>query len=253
MDDWRKILQEWYPDLERQAYFVPPVVISRIPFDSTPFAGHSILVPNVSGTSNRISQKPSTSNLQTPVPAISPTASRLWTEPDTQPIKVQESDTRDDIAQQKVLSCFHELALKKKEVMFVISQLNFSDYLGMSNYSQEAQHFLRPGHLNINANRQGDFDILIIHRHYGILIGEIKSIDPNQCRDLNLSQCDIDKKISERLNKAIDQLNKSENVVRELSKDLEPNLRILKTLIFPYLQSNDLHRLLKSDQKIEQV
>ena len=60
--------------------------------------------------------------------------------------------------------------------MFVISQLNFGDYLNEPCYSAAASLLPRPIDLKSQHKHRGDFDVLLLHRRYGVLVGEVKSI-----------------------------------------------------------------------------
>lgn len=227
---WRDCIRAWYPDYETKTYFVPPVVITRIPFDVVTVAGQSVLVPQCNPVQASAVQSSSTQ------------------------VKVQrvlECDTRDDLALQRVLLSLRELVSEQSEPMFVISQLQFSGYLGEPCYAAAVKQFLRPQNLP-KDHRQGDFDILVIHRHYGIITGEIKSVLSNQ-QQLQLSQPDVDRVVTDRVRNAIKQLNKSEVVLREITKDLDPNLAIRKLLILPYVTADILTRVVSSDEHLKQV
>ena len=57
---------------------------------------------------------------------------------------LQEIDVRDDRSQRRVLDALHELSEAHREVMFVISQLSFGDYLNKPTYSASAATFPDP-------------------------------------------------------------------------------------------------------------
>nr|KAG5696372.1 hypothetical protein BaRGS_028367 [Batillaria attramentaria] len=89
-----------------------------------------------------------------------------------------DSDVRDDAAQQHVLYCLRELADDLKQALFVLSQINFGDYLGSPCYSAAAKLFPRPTDLTLKKQQldRGDFDVIVISRYHGLLAGEIKAI-----------------------------------------------------------------------------
>ena len=63
--------------------------------------------------------------------------------------------------------------------MFIVSELNFKDYLNKPFYAKYTATLPKPASLrakDAKTYKQGDFDILIITRHYGILVGELKSV-----------------------------------------------------------------------------
>lgn len=162
----------------------------------------------------------------------------------------QESHTREDLSLYKVLHFLRALTNERNEPMFVISQLKFSSYLGELGFA-ESLNLLLPKHLE-EKYRQGDFDILLIHRHYGMLVGEIKSVMSNQ-QGLDRSQQEIDFVISEKIRQAIKQTNKLGTVVHEITKDLTSKVPIQKRIFLPYVTRSDLQRILSSDEKLSQV
>ena len=161
---------------------VPPV--SQPPGSAAPVQN----VPPVSqpsGSAATVQNVPSVSQLVNP-----PTQYRLWPEESQRPatpVRVQESDFRDDTAQRHVLANLRALGNAGQETMFILSQLNFGDYLNQPSYAAavQASQLPRPSDLG-EKYAAGDFDILLIHRRHGILIGELKSVGKNQAA-LNLS------------------------------------------------------------------
>nr|KAG5688043.1 hypothetical protein BaRGS_003589 [Batillaria attramentaria] len=135
--------------------------------------------------------------------------------------------------------------------MFVISQLNYADYLNKPSYAQAAQQLPRPVDLP-PKHKHGDFDILIIHRNYGIIIGEIKSVGLKD-GELNITQAQSDAAVAKRVGKAVKQLNKSERVIKHLVSDIAPGLSVNKTIILPYVTSSQLQRVLCADRQLEQA
>nr|KAG5694826.1 hypothetical protein BaRGS_019203 [Batillaria attramentaria] len=126
----------------------------------------------------------------------------LWTReqhPVARPINVQETDSRDDFAQQHVLYCLQTLGEQRQEAMFVMSSLDFTHYLNKLDATHAAQ-FPLPGDLP-STQREGDFDVIVIHRKYGVLLGEIKSVG---IHDNNPT----DKAVADKVTKAVKQLDK---------------------------------------------
>jgi hypothetical protein len=87
-----------------------------------------------------------------------------------------ESDVRDDRAHVKILRCLQDLPSFHNEAMFVLSQLDFGDYLNQPAFAAAAKTLPRPVDLKSLNKHRGDFDLLIIHRLYGILASEIKAV-----------------------------------------------------------------------------
>ena len=145
---WRQRVQEWFSDLFGRTHFLPPVFMNRTQRQEVQVAGQTV----------HVTEPPVTNLPRGAAPAL------------------QESDVRDDTAQVKVLQCLHQLSEAYGEVMFVISQLNFGDYLNQPVYAAAATTLPRPIDLKSLNKHRGDFDVLIILRHYGILVCEIKAI-----------------------------------------------------------------------------
>ena len=197
-----------YPDALKRTYCVPPVHFKKVPYVriTVPGTDHPALLldetadpahPNVAVHTTQSSQPPggaaSTRNVgRTPRSSkpsrgatSSPAApqhqqspqqcSRLWPpdpEPQAVPKTFQPSDAQADIAQQFVLTNLQELGNDRDEVMFIVSQLDYGNYLNKPSY---AACFPKPTDLD-EKHKRGDFDVLVIHRHFGVLIGEIKSV-----------------------------------------------------------------------------
>ncbi|XP_025115929.1 uncharacterized protein LOC112577155 isoform X1 [Pomacea canaliculata] len=176
----------------------------------------------------------------------------LWTSQPCAPNKetcVQESTLRDDFAQQHVLHCLQALAEHHGEVMFVISQLRFSDYLNRPCYSATTALFPRFSDIE-KRFRDGDFDVLVLHRRYGVVIGEIKSVGLHAGTAENSYQNLVDD-VAKRVRKAAWQLNKSSEVLRYLLHDLSPPPPVHKALILPYITSNSLGAVLEKYEDLK--
>nr|KAG5692897.1 hypothetical protein BaRGS_031401 [Batillaria attramentaria] len=170
----------------------------------------------------------------------------LWTReqhPVAQPINVQETDSRDDFAQQHVLHCLQTLGEQRQEAMFVMSSLDFTDYLNKLDATHAAQ-FPLPGDLPA-TQREGDFDVIVIHREYGVLLGEIKSVGIH-------GNNPTDKAVADKVTKAVKQLDKCEKVVNHVMSDVAPGVSVRKTLILPYISRTQLQHVLDGDSQLAQ-
>ena len=131
-----------------------------------------------SGSAAPVQNVPPVSQLVNP-----PTQYRVWPEESQRPatpVRVQESDFRDDTAQRHVLANLRALGNAGQEPMFILSQLNFGDYLNEPSYAAavQASQLPRPSDLG-EKYAAGDFDILLIHRRHGLVLGELKSVGIN--------------------------------------------------------------------------
>ena len=78
----------------------------------------------------------------------------------------------------------------------------------------------------------GDFDILLIHRVHGVLVGELKAVGINHS-DLNLTPVQADSDVAKKVRQAVKQLDKSETVIGHLVSDMAPSLKVNKTIFLP--------------------
>nr|KAG5692918.1 hypothetical protein BaRGS_031422 [Batillaria attramentaria] len=128
--------------------------------------------------------------------------------------------------------------------MFVMSSLDFTNYLNKLD-ATHAAHFQLPGDLP-PTQREGDFDVIVIHRKYGVLLGEIKSVG---IHDNNPT----DKAVADKVTKAVKQLDKCEQVVNHVMSDVAPGVSVRKTLILPYISRTQLQHVLDGDSQLAQA
>ncbi|KAK7451827.1 hypothetical protein BaRGS_00039800 [Batillaria attramentaria] len=136
-------LDSWYPNLLSRAYFVP-----------TEYKNKTLLIPQtISGVEVNITQAP--------LSDVPRGATGL-----------QESAVRDDQSQQRVLYCLKMVANQQQEPMMVVIKLHYHDYLAGI---PKTCKLPKPTDLK-KENQRGDFDLLIIHRVYGLFVAEIKIV-----------------------------------------------------------------------------
>ncbi|XP_070183023.1 uncharacterized protein [Littorina saxatilis] len=181
----------------------------------------------------------------------------LWTPesvPPCTPVNVQQTDISDDFAQNHVMVNLQELGNNRHEAMFILSQLNFGDYLNQPAYAAAAAQFPRPSDKDTQQTKysDGEADFVLIHRQHGILIGELKTVGRWQ-KDVNNPQPPADADVAKRVTKAVKQLDRSETVVRHLVSDVSPGMTVRKTLFLPYVSTEQLQRVLDNDPQLEQA
>ena len=165
---------------------------------------------------------------------------------------VSKSDVQEDQAQQHILHCLHEFFQHKGQVVFVLSQLNFKAYLGESCFAAAAQHFPRPAELKVKKQNRGDFDFLLIHRQYGLVAFEVKSIgttfsDGADCQPVG------DEVLVKRLQTVVKQMNKSREVLEYLTGDLPQPPRVTTSLMLPNIPAARLRAVLADNPQQQQV
>ncbi|XP_070188639.1 uncharacterized protein [Littorina saxatilis] len=234
---WKQDVLKWYLQLHKRAYFVPPVYMNRINYDLQRIADPPVAVPK---------------------PAVEKKKKGT--------LNVNKSEEMEDQAQQRVLHCLKKFCEKSStsgrqntttnvpedsddEVMFVLSQLKFTSYLGEPCFAATARTLARPIDLKNQNQDRGDFDILVIHRHYGLLAVEIKSVG-TLFSGKPESQKENDKILVDRLNKIIKQLKKSGDVLRHLTSDIHDQLRVTKTLMLPNIAAVHVRRVLQKDPNL---
>ncbi|XP_025111724.1 uncharacterized protein LOC112574710 [Pomacea canaliculata] len=230
---WLQWVEAAFPDLDSRAYFLPPVYFNRVPMTRQSVAGQDVLVlqsaPGQAGQFTRPATTPSTAG-QTCLP---------------HPPRVQHSDVRDDAAIQRLLFCLQRMFDQNVEVVVGLSQLKFSQYLGEPCYAAAAAQLPIPANLPPALPRSwkhGDFgDLLLIHRHYGLLACQVLSFGDN-IQALNMSQQDIDNNIRKKLRDAVSQLDKAEAMLSHLVSDIAPGLRITKTIAVANLRLINFNR-----------
>ncbi|KAK7095126.1 uncharacterized protein [Littorina saxatilis] len=214
---WRARTKDWYRHLNEQTYFLTPVYMNKTRHREDQLA---------SGLDVLVTERPLQDR---------PRGPQGWV--------LSENDVRDDKAVQRILECLRKVS--KNEVMFVVSQLRYQDYLS------EARDVGLPSPKDLKSQNkhQGDFDILIIHRQHGILVGEMKAVGDLQCGD----QQNKAKVIKDRVEKAIAQLKKATDVLEHILSDLQPTTpQILKTVMLPNVSRADLQHLLRNDPQLAQ-
>ncbi|PVD36608.1 hypothetical protein C0Q70_03593 [Pomacea canaliculata] len=133
---------------------------------------------------------------------------------------VCDSDLKDDTAQQGVLKCLQEFGQENGEAMFIISQLNFIDYLNKPCYTSAAAHLKYPRPEDLGPRfRRGEFDILLVHHHHGLVIGEIKSVGSNAVA-LNKTPDEMVADVAKKAARATRQLGEVQDGAEDLSRCL---------------------------------
>ena len=251
---WLECVREWYPARHSRTYFLPPIHFNRVQYNVDTVAGESVLVPEAAPHSPHTDPAPlypaQPSQWIGPQP---PLTAQVWSPlPDTPaPLPLyQDNDTRDDAATERVLRSLRALGEQQGEPMMVLSELQFHQYLdGDTDVLHRAAcaQLPRPADLPQPSDRFGDFDILIVHRLYGLIVCEMKSVgaDPSKIADL-------DRAVANRVGKAVKQLDKEERVLAHLSSNLAP-VRITKTVVLPNITSGQLMQALSSNAQVSQV
>ncbi|XP_025112901.1 uncharacterized protein LOC112575337 isoform X2 [Pomacea canaliculata] len=239
---WLQWVEAAFPDLDSRAYFLPPVYVNRVPMTRQAAAGQEVLVltsaPGQAGQSNQ-------------VPTSSSSAAHPFI---PQPPRLQDSDVRDDAAMHRMFVCLQKMFEENSDVMVGLTQLQFGQYLGEPCYAAAATHLPRPSNLPPslpNNWKQGDFDVLLIHRQHGLVVCEVKAVGDN-IQSVNMSQQDVDNNIRQKLSNAVSQLDKAEAMLSHLVSDIAPGLPVTKVIAFPNLTARQLQQAISGDSLLIQ-
>ncbi|KAK7477372.1 hypothetical protein BaRGS_00031390 [Batillaria attramentaria] len=159
---------------------------------------------------------------------------------------LQDSIVRDDDAQRHFLYCLRELTDKLSEVMVVVSQLRFEDYLKEPSYRASIVKFPKPVD---TKHRRGVFDFLIIHPVHGLLIIEIKAIGDRF--ESSWPEAKKDAQVSKKVELAVKQLNKVKAVLTHLISDKKPAPPVKTALVMPNIGKDQLERVLITEHKLK--
>ena len=135
--------------------------------------------------------------------------------------------------------------------MMVVCELDFRKYLdGETDPIHRAQCalFPRPADLRAQKKHEGDFDILVLHREYGLVTMEVKAVGAEP------SIVPTDQVVVKKVTQAVKQLEKAKDVLHHLVHDLTPTpIRVTRCLMVPYLTSQQLSQALTTAPDVAQV
>ena len=148
----------------------------------------------------------------------------------------------------KIFIFLWRLARTHSDVMFVISQLNYKDYLNNSSHAAASKYLPRPVSMEKPEYHRGEFDFLILHRKVGIIVFSVKTMGVGKATERRRGG--LEHRVT---TKAMKQLQKHGFVLRHLVSDQAVPPRIQQTLCFPFSTSAQFQRVLSSNQRFRQV
>ncbi|XP_025112607.1 uncharacterized protein LOC112575167 isoform X2 [Pomacea canaliculata] len=160
------------------------------------------------------------------------------------------SDVRHDRAMQHVLHCLRHMAEHYKEDMFVLSQFKYEDYLNKPG-NKFANHRLPVPARFEGKKNVGCFDILIIHRRFGVLVGVVKSLSDNDDGSED-NERKIDDMLLSEVCEAVTQATYAKSMMEHLMSDQKDKPAVQLTLLFPNVTSSSLQRALGSHSQVVQ-
>ncbi|XP_025114091.1 uncharacterized protein LOC112576073 isoform X2 [Pomacea canaliculata] len=124
--------------------------------------------------------------------------------------------------------------LGKKHIMFVISQFDYDDCL---------EYLRQDSSKRREVKNYGDFDVLIVHRRYGVLVGVVMT-----CNDKTNKMVMV-----KDLEKSCQQLDNAYQMLVDLTTDQQPKISIHKLLILPNLQHKSLKSVFRQNTNAKKV
>ncbi|KAL8595387.1 hypothetical protein ACOMHN_024086 [Nucella lapillus] len=215
---WKERVKDWYPQWNEKPCFVPPVQLNRIYHSTQTVSGEEVAVSELPVSTQNSAAPPTTTTTN--------------------------SDVRDDQTQCHVLYYLHKLFQDSSSALLVLSQLRYEDYLSEPSFHAAAQTLPRSVDLKKEGKDRGDFDVLIIHRLYGIAQCEIKSVGNLFAVQL-LTTDQQDNIVGRRVNRAVTQLQKGKDVLEHLVSDVPHPPRVCSTLMLPHVTRLQLQRVLE--------
>lgn len=128
------------------------------------------------------------------------------------------------------------------------SQLHFGEYTRLPCYTAAVTLF-SDSNFRPQRNSDGEFSVLIIHNKLGLIVGEVISFQEDFAMLPRKTQDAI---LLRKASEAIKQLNKAEDVLRDLVVDFN-GARIWKTILMPNVTSQRLLSVVKRDRQRSQV
>lgn len=219
---WLKRVDDWYPELNQRAYFVPNVHLNRLHYETHAIARQDVFTTHPPAKDRPRGQK-----------------------------GIALSDAEDDLETQRILDCVRAIDDALQQRFFVLTQLGFDNYLSELLNNIAASLFPRAADFDNEQLSRGEFDLLLIHATHGLLVGELKSIG-DKFRGRSLTEKEV-KATEKRIRKGLKQLDKEEKVLKHLTKDLQQPPRVRKTLLLPNLQQSQLFEVFDRVPQLKQV
>ncbi|XP_025113144.1 uncharacterized protein LOC112575471 [Pomacea canaliculata] len=236
---WLQWVEASFPALESRAYFLPPVYFNRVPMTRQSLVGQDILI---------LQSEPGQSDQHNQPAIIHSTVSQTLT---LQPSPFQNSDVRDDEAFERVFLCLQRMSEQNSEVLVVLSQFRFGQYLSEPWYAAMTAELPMAKNLpnSLSRDRQGEFDMLVIHRLYGFVVCEVKSLGKSS-EYSKMTDLELKDTIRKKLRDAVSQLDKAEAMLSHLVSDIAPGLRVTKTIAVPNLEASTVQEVVSGDSKL---
>ena len=228
-------LQQLYPSWDTGTHCVPPVFFNRVAYGAETVSGVQALT--IGGT-------------HAPGAAATPVNLHRggWAAEDPMTLnRVQGSDVACDDVTGLVVYNLDTLGRRRGGDMFVISELAYSpNILAKPAWARATSH-LPP---SLRPRDEGDFDLLLLHRTRGVMVGEVKAVG-----GWHLSQgiAIPPAVLANKVDQAIRQLDKNAMVVQTLLRDVAPGLAVRKALFLPNVDRATLLQVLANDPALAQV
>ncbi|XP_025103269.1 uncharacterized protein LOC112569638 [Pomacea canaliculata] len=158
-------------------------------------------------------------------------------------------------AAKKLFLKLDKMSKHNGEVLVGISRLKFGLHLNEVSLAATATQLLLPTRLPDllpRNSKQGDTDVLLISRYYGVVVCEVKAIGDNK-QGQRISEGEMDTEIRKKLQEAALQLDEDEAMLSDLVSDIVPGLPIIKTIVFPNITARQVQQAISGDTQLTQT
>ncbi|XP_076457675.1 uncharacterized protein LOC143291607 [Babylonia areolata] len=190
---WYKIISLWYPNLHREIFTCPPLHFKPVTIKPPPEKPR--LIPELYTRYGIRRYMP-----------------------------VRYDSVKSDEAQQRILATFRAYARRKKMVCFILSNMEFQNYLNKNfAWAEEPQYAKEMTRPNVQVKEeQGDIDVLIIDKRHGVFVLEVKAIgDEDEIwSEISITEEKKFEELHDKLKKRIGpQVKKGKVVIRKMLSD----------------------------------
>ena len=141
------------------------------------------------------------------------------------------SNVQEDATDERLFRCLRVIGEQQQEAMMVLTSFDFDNVAGVSHFDRH----------------RGEFDFLLIHRHYGFIVWEVKSAGAHE--SFLQRPCGF---LEKRISQTVHQLNKAHRFLADMLFDLAP-VRVTKVMVLPYISSWQALQALSTDPDSAQV
>ncbi|XP_025111864.1 uncharacterized protein LOC112574792 isoform X2 [Pomacea canaliculata] len=164
-------------------------------------------------------------------------------------IPTHDSEFGRELTMQRIIFCLRKLFVQKEERLVGLSQLQFGLYKDGPCYAAAARLLLPVSDTLSRSWKSGCFDLLLIHPIYGLIICEVLPFG-DFSKKVCMSEKDIHYNAARKLQLAVLQLDKVEDVLPKLASNIAMSVRITKTIVVPNLTSRQIQQTISTSTEL---